>query len=504
MKAGLHVNLSQTMAMTPQLLQSIRLLQLSSLELEQELREALESNVMLEAVEPGDAEDAPDTVTTDADDAVFDPPASEGRDAVSNTTEEVATIRTDGAEALAEVSADFEWSSAESWSGGEPPHDEAGDSWEARMAQGETGDVHAHVLEQLQLVVQTPRQAQLVAAIVEAVDDNGYLTRSLEQIAEARVWVPPLAEGELEAALRQVHGVEPSGYGARDLRECLWLQLAALPPQTPGRALALSIVDTELALLASHDVAALARALEVDPQACLQAVDLVLALNPKPGASMELEAQAAVPDLVVSGQPGLWKVALNAERLPRVRVNALYERMLTVEKHRAMREQLQEARWLVRGIEMRQDTLLRAGQAIFERQVGFLERGEEGMAALTLREIADAIGMHESTISRVTSNKWVQTPWGVYELKAFFPSQLTGREGDTSGTAVKAMIRRIIDAETTPLSDSDITAQLARSGVQVARRTVAKYREAMRIAPVKERKAAARRETLRQQGQHIS
>ncbi|MGH8447460.1 MAG: hypothetical protein ACREVL_19500 [Solimonas sp.] len=215
----------------------------------------------------------------------------------------------------------------------------------------------------------------------------------------------------------------------------------------------------------------------------------MLSLNPKPASALAAPAEAALPDLIVSGTPGSWRVELNAERLPRVRVNAAYERMLGATAHRAMRDQLQEARWLVRGLEMRNDTLLRSARAIFERQRGFLEKGEEGMASLTLREIADSIGMHESTVCRVSSNKWVMTPWGVYELKAFFPSQIAGRGLESSGTAVKAMIRRIINAENrqAPLSDGGIAALLARQGIEVARRTVAKYREAMRIPAVKDR-----------------
>lgn len=469
MKPHLQLRATQSMAMTPHLLQSIRLLQLSSLELEQELSEALERNVMLEPVEPAEDEDEP---------------------AVAEATDSDTLAPVTGADAAAtsQVEPDFDWSGRESWSGGEPL-DEDGEPWEARIGQPQTTDARVAAIAQLQLVVRNERQARLVAAIVEAVDDNGYLTQPLDGIALESGLDPLPQTAEVEAALALVQTVEPSGFAARDLRECLALQLQAQPAGTTGLALAARIVDECLDALARRDFEGLCARYEVDRIELHAALDLILSLNPKPGAACAAAAAAALPDLVVSGTPDAWKVQLIAERLPRLRVNSLYERALSTQAHRALREQLQEARWLVRGIEMRHDTLLRTGRAIFERQAAFLERGEEGMAPLTLREIAEAIGMHESTICRVTTNKWVQTPWGVYELKAFFPSQIAMREGDTSGTAVKAMIRRIVNGESAdaPLADGDIMAILARNGVHVARRTVAKYREAMRIPSAKER-----------------
>ncbi|WP_020650210.1 RNA polymerase factor sigma-54 [Solimonas variicoloris] len=467
-KMNVQARMGQQIAMTPQLLQSIRLLQLSTLELEQELRQALAQNVMLEGeddelayAEPAPAEDERQDVEVSGCDA-----AATGR-----------------------VEADFDWSVRESWSGGEPV-DEDGERWEARVAAAPQTDARLAALEQLRLVVADRRQAALCAAIVDAVDDNGYLEQPLDGIAR-ECGVEPLAgDAEMAAALRLVqHHVEPSGFAARDLRECLTLQLDAQPAATPGLALARRIVASGLEHFAAQDYAALATAFAADRAALHDALDLILSLNPKPASALAAPAEAALPDLIVTGTPGNWRVELNAERLPRVRVNAAYERMLGATAHRALRDQLQEARWLVRGLEMRHDTLLRSGRAIFARQQGFLERGEEGMAPLTLREIADSIGMHESTVCRVSSNKWVATPWGVYELKAFFPSQIAGRGQESSGTAVKALIRKIINAENrqAPLSDGEIAALLARQGIEVARRTVAKYREAMRIPPVKER-----------------
>jgi RNA polymerase sigma-54 factor len=226
-----------------------------------------------------------------------------------------------------------------------------------------------------------------------------------------------------------------------------------------------------------------------------RAMRLVRALDPKPGSTVREPAQNVVPDVLLSGADRAWKVELNPATLPRVRVNNLYARLLSgAAPHRGMRDQLQEARWLVHGLEMRHETLLKTARAVFARQCEFLRRGEEGMVSLTLREVAQQIGMHESTVCRVVSSKFVQTPWGVYPMKAFFPSQIAQTGGETSGTAVKAMIRRIVDGESRaePLCDGAIAALLARKGIKVARRTVAKYREAMRIAPASERAQPAR------------
>lgn len=465
MKPNLQMNTQQTMAMTPQLLQSIRLLQLSSLELEQELREALESNVMLESVE---ADEDAELEETQAD---------------ADTELQVQS------DAVSQVEIDYEGASQEGWNATQP-RAEGDDAWETRVAMPEQTDARLAAIAQLELMIETPREARLIAAILDAIDDNGYLAQPLDGIAFESELDPSPTDAELEAALRKVQSVEPTGFGARDLRECLLLQIDALPEGTPSRVLAYGIVDTHLEWIAARDFDAICAEFELDALELHEALDLILALDPKPGARYSAPAEAALPDVTVSGTPGAWRIELNGGRLPRVRVNRMYERMLQGESgHRAIKDQLQEARWLVRGIEMRNDTLLRTTRAVFERQTAFLERGEEGMVSLTLREIADAIGMHESTICRITNNKWVQTPWGVYELKAFFPSQITGSENETSGTAVKAMIRRIINTESpeAPLCDGDITAILARNGVRVARRTVAKYREAMRIPSAKDR-----------------
>lgn len=492
MKPVIHMQVGQHMTMTPQLLQSIRLLQLSSLELEQEVQQALETNVMLERDDEAEAEAAEDAAAGPA-------PAEPVAEAAEAGSLEVP-VTGDDAGALDRVQADYDWSSSEGWSGGEPT-DEDGPI-EARTAAPEPEDMRVRVLEQLRLLVDDEREARIALAIVEAVDDNGYLERPLAEIVDALPADLDAAEAEVEAVLRKVQSVEPTGFAARDLSECLLLQLREMPAATAGRDLAVTIVGGSLELLARRDFEEMQSALGASRAEIDQAVGLILSLNPKPGAAGTSPAQAVVPDLIVSGTAGSWKVELNPATLPRVRINRLYERLLSGASHRGLREQLQEARWLVRGLEMRHETLLKTARVIFERQGDFLRRGEEGMVPLTLREVADAIRMHESTVSRVTTSKYVQTPWGVYELKAFFPSHLSGAAGETSGTAVRAMIRRIIDGESAkaPLCDGAIAALLNRNGVRVARRTVAKYREAMRIAPAKERRQAGQRAALRMAG----
>lgn len=477
MKTSLNIRATQNMVLTPQLLQSIRLLQLSTLELEQEVEQALEDNVMLEAEEPAGAEPA----TAIEESASGEPVAATGCDAAAHS----------------EVEADFDWSSRETWSGGEPG-DEDEEHWTARTAMPEATDARVAALEQLRLVLRTEREARIVSAIVENIDDNGYLECSLADIGSQLGEEFAATAAELEAALVLVQSVEPTGFGARNLPECLRLQLEALPAGTQGKELAQHLVANCLDRVAERRLEDVRRELNASEADMKAAFNLIIALDPKPGASQGAPAEAAIPDVIVSGRPGAWKVELNQDRLPRIRVNGAYERAVLGSAHKALKDKLQEARWLVRGLEMRHETLLKTAQAVFARQKGFLESGEEKMVPLTLREVAEAIGMHESTVCRVTTAKFIQTPWGVYDFKSFFPSQITGSSTEASGTAVKAMIRRIIGGESrhSPLCDGAIAALLLRQGIRVARRTVAKYREAMKIAP-----ATARREVPPRRGQ---
>ena len=479
MNPGIRLHLGQQIAMTPQLLQSIRMLQLSTLELEQEVRQALEENLMLEQDEDSEVEE------------------SEAAPAEASNHEEIVAVSANDASALEQMSEDFDWSSADSWSGGEPMDDE--NPIEDRTPAMPSEDIRIRALEQLRTSLNDPMDMRIALAIVEAVDDNGYLESSLIEIAEKLAELD-VTEQDVAAVLHKVQAVEPSGFAARNLRECLLLQLRDLPRKTPGLEMANEIVRQHLNALGAQDYAALREVFQTDDNTLAVAINLILMLNPKPGASANSPARAVVPDIIVSGRQGNWKIDLNPSTLPRIRVNSLYEKLLIgSSEHRVLRDQLQEARWLVRGLEMRNTTLLKTARAIFSRQSQFLVDGEEAMMPLTLREIADTIEMHESTVCRVTTNKYVQTPWGVYELKDFFPSMLGGAESETSGTAVKAIIRRIIDGEnrSAPMCDGAIAAMLHRKGVNVARRTVAKYREAMKIASAKERRLQKPRQALR-------
>lgn len=489
MKPGTRMGMSQNVAMTPQLLQSIRLLQLSAMELEQEVEAALEGNVLLER-------DDTASLTSAGAEAPSPEPVEQASLAADST--EVAVSGCDEA-AGDRVDADFDWSSAESWSGGEPTED--GEPIEARRSAAPIEDARVAALEQLELMISDRRQWNLAVSIIEQIDDNGYLETSLADLLASLPAEWQVTMAELEAALVTVQAVEPTGFAARDLRECLLLQLDAIKAGTPGKNLAEVLVMDHLDRVAARDFVNLRSELGATETRMIQAMDLIRTLDPKPGASRTEPAQAVVPDLIVSGVAGAWKVELNPVNLPKLRINGQYERMMagSASSHKGLKDQMQQARWLVRGLEMRHETLLKTARVVFERQRDFLKNGEEGMLPLTLREVADAIAMHESTVCRVTSNKFVQTPWGVYSMKDFFPSQIQGAESETSGIAVRAMIRRIVDGEKAgaPLCDGAIAAILARKGVLIARRTIAKYREAMKIAPAKERKLIAARVPVR-------
>lgn len=452
---SLRASVSQQQTMTPQLLQSIRLLQLSALELELEVRNALDSNVMLEA----DEEEADETATA--------------TDAGSDTLE-----------AQDKVSADFDSVGCDSWTsgGGSDFADEDGEHWSQRLAAPERSDPQVEVLEQLDLYGSDDAQASRIVAVLEQIDDNGYLRTSLESLAVASGVTGTPAEWLQALRFVQMHG--PAGYGARDLRECLQLQLVEMPVDFVV-TLASRIVSEALERIPVTRAAALADELDVDAGDLAEALALIRSLDPKPGARAQPAADTIVPDVVVYGRPGDWHVELNPETLPRVRVNRSYEAALAQAPgaHRALKDQASEARWLIRGLEMRHETLLKTAQAIFCRQLRFLEQGEAGVAPLRMLEVAERIGMHESTVCRVSASKYVETPWGIYPLKAFFATQIAGRNGETSNTAVRAIVRRMVETEdaTHPLSDGAIADRLSRQGINIARRTVAKYRDQMQI-----------------------
>lgn len=458
MKGNLRVGMVQGVNVTPQLLQSIRLLQLTAPQLEQELRQALERNPLLEQAEEADeAEDegAPDTAALDV--------------AAWDELPEPAFLSGGSAGIVGD------------------------DDGTGRIAEGESSDPRLRLLRLLALHW-TPADLEIAVWWLDHCDDRGYLEQPLDELlAAARAAFPARADDTGVLRLRLLHGDWP-GMAAADPGECLLAQLRALP-EDATRALAARLLTHHLDLLAAHDIDALAAAAGTDAAAASAAVAMILGLRPHPVPATVSEVhEHIVPDVVAWQGGGAWRVALNRRGAPQLRIAAHCERALAGSDHTALRGLLDEARWLVRGVAMRNDTLLRTAQVLVERQQGFLEQGPEAILPLTLREVADAIGMHESTVSRIVSGKYIQTPRGTFELKRLFAVRLEGAE--VSGAAVKAMVRRLIDAEpaAAPLADDVIAGLLARQGVRIARRTVAKYRDQLAIGPARARQRLAPRQ----------
>lgn len=456
LKPTISTQLGQQLHLTPQLLQSIRLLQLDGLQLELEIRRALETNPLLELEE-------------------FD------------QTEPAAPV---SAEPATDVAAFDELPESSLWDVPGASWNDGDDDRMQRVAAGQSTDPHVRVLSELALELEQ-NSLEVAAFWLEHCDDSGYLTSAPETLAAVAMVRFKLSVAQAEAIRqRLLHGT-PAGMAARDLRECLQAQLATLPGRIPARHLATRLLAGDLELLATHDYARIAGTLGAEPEDIREAVRLILSLQPRPGEALLPETNACIiPDVLAWHADGCWRVALNPATAPRLSINPAHERALAeaAETSPALRDMLQEARWLTRGLSMRHDTLLRATRAIVEHQAGFLAHGDEAMAPLTLKEIADGIGMHESTISRITTGKYLQTPRGTFELKHFFAVRLEG--ASVSGQAVKAMVRRLIESEPAgrPLADEAIAGLLARQGINIARRTVAKYREQLDIAPARERR----------------
>ncbi|MDR2451266.1 MAG: RNA polymerase factor sigma-54 [Candidatus Accumulibacter sp.] len=470
MKPSLQLKLSQHLALTPQLQQSIRLLQLSTLDLEQELEKYLLENPLLER-----------------DDEVYSPAASElpmvANDEEKKTEEEPATVSGEEESWLGEPESGGYANSSGSFD------DDDGDF---RDVQAAATSLREHLSRQLGLMALPARDRTLVQCLIDALDDDGYLTQSLEDLAESLPAELEIELDELKIALRHLQNFDPTGVGARNAQECLILQLKALL-RDDTRDLALSIVDGHLDLLAGRDFAKLKKLVGCDDEQLRQAQILIRGLDPRPGARYAvLDARYITPDVVVRKARGQWTVSINADAYPRLRINSLYARILSRQRGSGLSGQLQEARWLIKNVQQRFDTILRVAQAIVDRQRQFFEHGEVAMRPMVLREIADALGLHESTVSRVTTQKYMATPRGIFELKYFFGSHVATEVGGAcSATAIRALIKQLVGAENAkkPLSDSQIADLLGQQGIVVARRTIAKYRESLGIPPVKLRKA---------------
>ena len=465
MKPSLQFRLSQHLTLTPQLQQSIRLLQLSTVELNQEIDRLLMENPALEREEPEGGEHE----------------ASAPLAASSSTS-----APTEPAPAETDWSADI----AANWRGS-PDDEEDGDRSFATPA---TPTLREHLLSQLTLTNLDERDRAFVMVLIDALDEDGYLTQPLEEIAAL---LPAEAEAgmeELTIALRHLQHFEPAGVGARSPGECLCLQLRTLPDDAPRR-LALEIAQKHLDLLASRDYTRLKHLTGAGDDALRVAQRLIQTLNPRPGASFaKVEARYVIPDVIVRKQRNVWRASLNPDAMPRLRINRLYAELAAGARSggAGISSQLQEARWLIKNVQQRFDTILRVSQAIVDRQRHFLEHGEVAMRPLVLREIAQVLSLHESTISRVTTQKFMATPRGTFELKYFFGSHVaTEAGGAASSTAIRALIKQLVSAEDAkaPLSDARISQILGEQGIVVARRTIAKYRESLQIPPVNQRKA---------------
>jgi RNA polymerase sigma-54 factor len=469
MKHSLQLKIGQHLTLTPQLQQSIRLLQLSTLELDQELEQILQENPLLER------EEAEAPVAADAP-APSDAPAS-GAD--EPPPEPSATLD------------ETDWNDYSA--AGDSDDDDS--EYQHGGPAGET--LREHLLDQLQVSPLGVRDRLLVATLIDDLDENGYLTQPLADIHAALTEeLVELDPAELDTALKHLQHMDPTGVGARNLGECLALQLAALPASIPGRADALKLAREHLALLAARDVGKLKKCLAINDAELRTVRALILTLNPRPGSAYGRDdTRYVTPDVFVRKLKGMWLASLNPDAMPRLRINRVYADILA--RHREhggqLSSQLQEARWLIKNVQQRFDTILRVSQAIVDRQRHFFEHGEVAMRPLVLREIAEAVELHESTISRVTTQKFMMTPRGLYELKYFFGSHVsTDNGGACSSTAIRALIKQMVAAENVqkPMSDGQLAEVLGQQGIVVARRTVAKYRESLQIPPANMRRAS--------------
>ncbi|CTV08736.1 RNA polymerase factor sigma-54 [Escherichia coli] len=474
MKQGLQLRLSQQLAMTPQLQQAIRLLQLSTLELQQELQQALESNPLLEQID---------------------------------THEEINTCETQDSETLdtadaleqkempEELPLDASWDTI--YTAG-TPSGTSGDyiDDELPVYQGETTQtLQDYLMWQVELTPFSDTDRAIATSIVDAVDDTGYLTVPLEDILES-MGDEEIDIDEVEAVLKRIQRFDPVGVAAKDLRDCLLIQLSQFDKTTPWLEEARLIISDHLDLLANHDFRTLMRVTRLKEDVLKEAVNLIQSLDPRPGQSIQTgEPEYVIPDVLVRKHNGHWTVELNSDSIPRLQINQHYASMCNNARNdgdsQFIRSNLQDAKWLIKSLESRNDTLLRVSRCIVEQQQAFFEQGEEYMKPMVLADIAQAVEMHESTISRVTTQKYLHSPRGIFELKYFFSSHVnTEGGGEASSTAIRALVKKLIAAENPakPLSDSKLTSLLSEQGIMVARRTVAKYRESLSIPPSNQRK----------------
>ncbi|EIU8593711.1 RNA polymerase factor sigma-54 [Shigella sonnei] len=476
MKQGLQLRLSQQLAMTPQLQQAIRLLQLSTLELQQELQQALESNPLLEQIDTHEEIDTRETQDQDSE-------TLDTADALEQK------------EMPEELPLDASWDTI--YTAG-TPSGTSGDyiDDELPVYQGETTQtLQDYLMWQVELTPFSDTDRAIATSIVDAVDDIGYLTVPLEDILES-MGDEEIDIDEVEAVLKRIQRFDPVGVAAKDLRDCLLIQLSQFDKTTPWLEEARLIISDHLDLLANHDFRTLMRVTRLKEDVLKEAVNLIQSLDPRPGQSIQTgEPEYVIPDVLVRKHNGHWTVELNSDSIPRLQINQHYASMCNNARNdgdsQFIRSNLQDAKWLIKSLESRNDTLLRVSRCIVEQQQAFFEQGEEYMKPMVLADIAQAVEMHESTISRVTTQKYLHSPRGIFELKYFFSSHInTEGGGEASSTAIRALVKKLIAAENPakPLSDSKLTSLLSEQGIMVARRTVAKYRESLSIPPSNQRK----------------
>jgi len=500
MKQSIQLRLGQHLTMTPQLQQAIRLLQLSTMELQLEVQGVLDSNLMLEPDEP----EAPSSTDNSADSSQEqrnrnEAESSSSEPSVDATEKEISSP----AETIPEdLPGDTNWEDtydmgATSFSA--PADSDGRDFFETHSGSGES--LLEHLTWQLDLTRFSDVDRMIARTILDSINDDGYLKATLEELHEGLRLDPEMEIGieEIEAVLHRIQHFDPVGVGARDPAECLIIQLQALDPDTPYHKQALQLVQEHVTLLGNRDYNQIMRRMKLSETELQNVLKLVQSLNPRPGSQItSATPQYVVPDVFVFKNKGKWQVDLNIEAAPRLRINSHYASLVkradNSEDNTYLRNHLQEARWFLKSLQSRHETLLKVARCIVDRQRNFFEYGDEAMKPLVLRDIAETVEMHESTISRVTTQKYMHTPRGIFEFKYFFSSHVgTEDGGECSATAIRAIVRKLISAETPtkPLSDSKIAALLSEQGINVARRTIAKYRESMAIPPSNERKRLA-------------
>ncbi|MBL1277977.1 MAG: RNA polymerase factor sigma-54 [Ectothiorhodospiraceae bacterium] len=505
MKQTLQLKLGQHLTMTPQLQQAIRLLQLSTLELQTEIQEALESNPMLEITDEDTADRSSDTAgneTSGSNDNEQSRSESNADDTNNDGTEKLDVSETavdkQQQEIPNDLPTDSDWedtydSYAESFSTVSRNNDGENSSYE--QADNSSESLQDHLLWQLNLSPCSETDQAIATTIIDAIGDDGYLNLSLEDIHQSFSESDEIDLDEVEAVLHRVQDFDPPGIAARDLCECMSIQLRYYDEDTPWLAEAKVLLGQHFDALAKREFALIMRRMKL-PEVDLQAViQLIQSLNPRPGAHItESQPEYIIPDVFVKKVKGQWRVDLNPEITPKIGINSLYAKMAhrnTSKDAAFLKNNLQEARWFIKSLQSRNETLLKVATTIVDRQRGFFDYGAEAMKPMVMHDIAEIVEMHESTISRVTTKKYMHTPGGIFELKYFFSSHVTTASGgECSATAIRAILKKLIAAEkpNKPLSDNKLAMLLGDQGINVARRTVAKYREAMSIVPSNERK----------------